>query len=71
MLQITRIAKFFATKCMILHPVSFPNKGPIVEQYLAEEAVGLASSLGWDIVKGPYWNYMGKNVIIPHSVSDQ
>ena len=55
MLQITRIAKFFATKCMILHPVSFPkyflniffSKGPIVEQYLAEEAVGLARSLGW------------------------
>lgn len=47
------------------------SKGPIVEQYLAEEAVGLASSLGWDIVKGPYWNYMGKNVIIPHSVNDQ
>jgi hypothetical protein len=23
------------------------SKGPIVEQYLAEEAVGLASSLGW------------------------
>jgi len=25
MLQVTKIAKFFATKCMILHPVSFPK----------------------------------------------
>jgi hypothetical protein len=27
-----------------------------VEQYLAEEAVGLAKSLGWGIVRGPLWN---------------
>jgi hypothetical protein len=47
------------------------SKGPIIEQYLAEEAVGLASSLNWEIIKGPYWNYMGKNIIIPTNVNNQ
>lgn len=33
-----------------------PNsKGPILETYLAEEAVGLAKSLDWTVVKGPFW----------------
>jgi hypothetical protein len=32
------------------------SRGAVVEQYLAEEAVGLATSLGWTVVKGPYWN---------------
>jgi hypothetical protein len=34
----------------------------VIEQYLAEEAVGLAKSLGWSIIRGPYWN---NNHIIP------
>lgn len=32
-----------------------PSKGPIVEQYLAEEALGLAKSLGWTVLQGPFW----------------
>ncbi len=32
------------------------SKGPILEQYMAEEALGLAKSLGWTILKGPFWN---------------
>jgi hypothetical protein len=42
-------------QCLILHPVSFPNKGPAIEQYLAEEAIGLVSSLRWEVVRGPFW----------------
>ena len=41
--------------CMVLHPVEWPNQGPAVELYLAEEAIGLAKSLGWDVVTGPLW----------------
>lgn len=26
-----------------------------MELYLAEEAVGLAKSLNWDVQKGPFW----------------
>lgn len=37
-------------------PLILISKGPIVEQYLAEEAIGLAKSLGWVIVRGPLWN---------------
>lgn len=33
--------------------------------------MGLASSLGWEIVKGPYWNFMGRNMIVPTSVKDK
>lgn len=44
-----------APRCLVLHPVTFPNKGPIIEQYLAEEAIGLVSSLRWDVVRGPFW----------------
>ena len=32
------------------------SQGPIVEQYLAEEALGLVKSLGWSVLKGPFWN---------------
>ena len=39
--------------CMMLHPVAYPNHGPIVELNLASEALGLVSSLDWDIEKGP------------------
>lgn len=55
--------KFFSSghgpKCLILHPVGYPNKGPLIEQYLAEEAVGLVSSLKWEVVRGPFWNKGG------------
>lgn len=44
-----------APKCLVLHPVTYPNKGPVIEQYLAEEAIGLVSSLKWEVVPGPFW----------------
>jgi len=37
----------------MLHPVGWPNQGPQVELYLAEEAVGLVRSLGWTVAPGP------------------
>src|SRR5690606_16336091 len=42
-------------KCLVLHPVFNDNKGPTIETYLAEEAIGLAKSLEWMVVKGPFW----------------
>ncbi|KRX02833.1 P-loop containing nucleoside triphosphate hydrolase [Pseudocohnilembus persalinus] len=42
-------------KCLVLHPVGYPNKGAEIELYLAEEAIGLTKSLGWGVSKGPYW----------------
>ena len=67
MLKIIRgfsiLNKKAANRCLVLHPVSYPkyhpthrSKGPTIEHYLAEEAIGLASSLGWHIVAGPFWN---------------
>lgn len=41
--------------CLMLHPVSWPNHGPLVELYLAEEAVGLVKSMDWELHKGPMW----------------
>ena len=32
------------------------SKGPTVEQYLAEEAIGLISSLNWNVVEANFWN---------------
>lgn len=52
------------TDCQVCHPppslfsqvrFSPTSKGPILEQYLAEEALGLAKSLGWTILQGPFW----------------
>ena len=40
---------------MMLHPISWPNHGPLRELYLAEEAVGLVKSLRWDLTPGPNW----------------
>ena len=40
----------------MLHPVSWPNHGPLLELYLAEEAVGLVKSLDWDLSRGPMWD---------------
>jgi hypothetical protein len=46
----------FEVNCLMLHPVSWPNHGPLIELYLAEEAVGLVKSLEWQLHKGPMWN---------------
>ena len=43
------------TNCLVLHPIFHPNKGPEMELYLAEEAVGLVKALFWTINKGPFW----------------
>lgn len=40
----------------MLHPVSWPHHGPVIELYLAEEAVGLVKSLDWQLAKGPMWD---------------
>lgn len=34
---------------MVLHPVLYPNKGPELELYMAEEAIGLSKSLNWTL----------------------
>ena len=34
---------------MVIHPVPYPNKGPEIELYLAEEAIGLVKSLNWNV----------------------
>ena len=39
--------------CLMVHPVGFPNQGQKVETYLAEEAIGLVKSLGWNAIGGP------------------
>ena len=39
--------------CLMLHPIGWPNHGPEIELYLAEEAIGLVKSMGWEVVKGP------------------
>ncbi|CAD8182728.1 unnamed protein product [Paramecium pentaurelia] len=41
--------------CMVLHPVLYPNKGPELELYMAEEAIGLSKSLSWTLEQGPFW----------------
>ncbi|CAD8124607.1 unnamed protein product [Paramecium sonneborni] len=46
---------FTQVNCLVLHPVFYPNKGPELELYLAEEAVGLSKSLNWTLEKGPFW----------------
>jgi hypothetical protein len=40
------------------------SSGPHIESYLAEEAVGLARSLDWDIIKGPFWGKEDDKCII-------
>ena len=39
--------------CMMLHPVTYPNHGAVIELSLASEALGLISSLDWHIEQGP------------------
>ena len=38
---------------MMLHPVTYPNHGAVIELSLANEALGLVSSLDWQIEPGP------------------
>lgn len=45
----------------MLHPVGWPNHGPKIEHYLAEEAVGLVKSLGWSLSRGPMWETVHEN----------
>ena len=42
-----------SVNCVMLHPVGWPNHGPKIEMYHAEEGIGLVKSLGWNVVKGP------------------
>lgn len=50
-----------SVNCLVLHPVLYPkyssyqyplilSKGPVKELYLAEEAVGLAKALDWNVL---------------------
>ena len=47
----------------MIHPVGYPkyvyfpyfSAGPELELLYAEEAIGLAKSLSWSIVQGPFW----------------
>lgn len=39
----------------MLHPITWPNHGPQIELYHAEEAIGLVRSLNWEVAKGPLW----------------
>ncbi|CAD8185672.1 unnamed protein product [Paramecium octaurelia] len=42
---------------MVLHPIGSQNKGPELEFYMAEEAIGLSKQLNWTLVQGPFgWN---------------
>lgn len=41
-------------KSMVIHPIYYPNKGVEQELYLAEEAIGLAKSLNWQIIEAPF-----------------
>ena len=41
-------------RSLVIHPIFYPNQGLEREIYLAEEAVGLAKSLGWNVKKGPF-----------------
>ena len=43
----------YDVNCLMLHPVGWPNKGPQLELNLAQEAIGLVHSLGWNPLTGP------------------
>jgi hypothetical protein len=40
---------------LVLHPVFYPNHGPLTELTLSEEAIGLAKSMRWEVSQGPLW----------------
>jgi hypothetical protein len=54
------LQRAFTRKCLLVHPVRRPLRPPELEHQLAEEAVGLARSVGWDIVLGPFQSRNGK-----------
>ncbi|EGR31247.1 hypothetical protein IMG5_115070 [Ichthyophthirius multifiliis] len=58
-------------KCLIIHPVLYPNKGPEIELYLAEEAIGLAKSLNWAIEQGPFWKQEQKQIELKEKNQDE
>ncbi|CAD8092634.1 unnamed protein product [Paramecium primaurelia] len=41
--------------CMVLHPIGQQNKGPELEIYMAEEAIGLSKQLNWTLQQAPFW----------------
>lgn len=42
---------------MVVHPIGSQNKGPELEFYMAEEAIGFSKQLNWTLVKGSFeWN---------------
>jgi len=52
-----RLARLFGTRCLVVHPVlphryALHSKGIKTEVYLAEEAIGLAKSAGWEVDYG-------------------
>jgi hypothetical protein len=53
--QVTAVERVYDDEitCLTLHPVTWPNHGAQIELSLASEALGLVSSLDWDIMKGP------------------
>ena len=50
-----------SVNCLMLHPVTYPNHGAVIELSLASEALGLVSSLDWTIEKGPTRSILGQN----------
>ncbi|CAK63013.1 unnamed protein product (macronuclear) [Paramecium tetraurelia] len=46
---------------MVVHPIGSQNKGPELEFYMAEEAIGFSKQLNWTLVKGSFeWNNQTK-----------
>ena len=38
------------------------SSGPELELFYAEEAIGLAKTLSWDIIKGPFWDKLSPDI---------
>jgi|LauGreDrversion4_2_1035121.scaffolds.fasta_scaffold135943_4 hypothetical protein len=53
MFKVFTSVRRMSTRCLTLHPVSWPNHGAAIELSLASEALGLVRSLDWDIRHGP------------------
>ncbi|CAD8197310.1 unnamed protein product [Paramecium pentaurelia] len=45
----------YTVNCMVLHPIGQQNKGPELELYMAEEAIGLSKQLNWTLQQAPFW----------------
>lgn len=54
----------------MLHPVCWPNHGPNLELYLAEEAIGLVKSMDWSVAKGPNWDTKEESTSEEEELSD-